>query len=61
MMCSYCKRDLPSKDWKTSKGCRWCDFLFWKKENALCWWNNAFIGTEADGDAFKKLEERKYK
>ncbi len=28
MICKYCKRELPDKNFTTENGCIWCDFEF---------------------------------
>jgi uncharacterized CHY-type Zn-finger protein len=31
-ICPYCKRNMPNKNWKTKKGCRWCDEKYHKRK-----------------------------
>ena len=32
MKCKYCKRELPNKDWRTCRGCLWCDWTYYRSQ-----------------------------
>jgi hypothetical protein len=35
LICKYCGRKLPNKDFITKNGCIWCDMKYWLRKQKL--------------------------
>jgi len=35
IICKYCGRSLPNKEFITKDGCLWCDLKYWHKKQTL--------------------------